>query len=52
MGEVKGKGRQVERHDNWEREPGVQVFFGRHQSLTHHDKWMLNGRAEVDNYRC
>ncbi len=51
MGEVEGEGREVERHDNGEREPGVQFFFGRRQSLTHHIKLMLNGRAEVHKYR-
>jgi hypothetical protein len=44
MGEVIGEGREVE-------QLGGEVFFGRHQSLTHHNKWMLNGSAEVEKYR-
>jgi hypothetical protein len=50
MGEVKGEGREAERHDNGA-QPGGQVFFGRHKSLTQHNKWMLNGITDVEKYR-
>ncbi len=48
---LKGEGREVERHDNVEQPGGQVFFFGRHQSLTHHNKWMFNGRTEVEKYR-
>jgi hypothetical protein len=52
MGEVKGEGREAERHDNGE-QPGGQVFFfaGINPSAIINNKWMLNGRAEVEKYR-